>query len=70
MAPQDVARDGYEGLMDGDLFVVPGVMNKVLTFARRILPEGTQAEMNKKQYEELPPEDRKRHRGDKENTHS
>jgi short-subunit dehydrogenase len=67
MAPQDVAKAGYEGLMDGDLFTVPGAMNKILTFGRRILPESTQAEMNKKQYEKVPPEDIKRHRGDMEN---
>lgn len=67
MAPQDVARAGYEGLMAGELFVVPGMMNKILTFARRILPEGTQAEMNKRQYEKVPAEDISRHRGDKEN---
>ena len=69
MAPQDVAKVGYEGAMDGELFVVPGAMNKVLTFGRRILPESTQAEMNKKQYERVPPEDIKRKRGDMENAH-
>ncbi|RYD24305.1 MAG: SDR family oxidoreductase [Verrucomicrobiaceae bacterium] len=67
MAPQDVAKAGYEGLMAGDLFTVPGAINKILTFGRRILPESTQAEMNRKQYEKVPPEDIKRHRGDMEN---
>lgn len=69
MAPQDVAKVGYEGTMDGELFVVPGAMNKILTFGRRILPESTQAEMNKKQYERVPPEDIKRKRGDMETPH-
>jgi short-subunit dehydrogenase len=27
-APQDVAKAGYEALMKGELFVVPGMMNK------------------------------------------
>jgi short-subunit dehydrogenase len=69
MAPQDVAKIGYDGLMSGELFVVPGMMNKVLTFARRILPEGVQAKMNEKQYESVPPEEISRHRGDMENAH-
>lgn len=66
MAPQDVAEAGYKGLMNGDLIVVPGLMNKILTAGRRILPETTQAKMNEKQYEEVPPEDRRRERGDLE----
>jgi short-subunit dehydrogenase len=35
MAPQDVAKAGYEALMKGELFVVPGVANKALVAARR-----------------------------------
>ncbi|MDB6120671.1 MAG: short-chain dehydrogenase/reductase [Verrucomicrobiaceae bacterium] len=34
MAPQDVAKAGYEGLMERQLFVVSGVMNKALVAAR------------------------------------
>src|SRR3954462_6374549 len=63
-APQDVAKAGYEGLMSGELFVVPGGMNKALVAARRILSEGAQAKINQKFYEEVPPEDQKRERGD------
>jgi uncharacterized protein len=63
-APQDVAKAGYEGLMSGELFVVPGGMNKALVAARRILSEGAQAKVNQKFYEEVPPEDQKRERGD------
>ena len=37
MAPQDVAKAGYEGLMRGDLIVVPGGMNKALVAARPYL---------------------------------
>jgi len=66
MAPQDVARAGYKGLMDGELFVVPGNMNKALVAARRILSESAQAKLNEKYYEEVPPEKRKRARGDVE----
>jgi short-subunit dehydrogenase len=66
MAPQDVARVGYEGLMKGELFVVPGGMNKMLVAARRILPESTQARLNQSMYEYVPEEKVKRQRGDVE----
>jgi hypothetical protein len=63
MAPQDVAAAGYEGLMKGELFVVPGGMNKALAAGRRILSEGAQARLNMKYYEDVPLEDQKRERG-------
>jgi short-subunit dehydrogenase len=63
-APQDVARAGYEGLMKGELFVVPGMMNKALVASRRILSEGAQASLNEAFYKKVPPEDQKRERGD------
>jgi short-subunit dehydrogenase len=66
-APQDVAKAGYEGLMDGELFVVPGMMNKALVASRRILSEGAQASLNQAFYQKVPPEDQKRERGDFEN---
>jgi hypothetical protein len=66
MAPQEVARAGYEGMMKGELLVVPGGMNKAMVAARRVLPVTTQARLNQKFYEELPPEQQKRQRGDKE----
>jgi short-subunit dehydrogenase len=66
MAPQDVAKAGYEGLMNGELFVVPGGMNKALVAARRILSEGAQAKLNQKFYENVSPEKQKRDRGDVE----
>lgn len=66
MAPQDVAKAGYEGLMKGELFVVPGGMNKALVAARRILSEGAQARLNLKFYEDVPLQKQKRHRGDVE----
>jgi short-subunit dehydrogenase len=66
MAPQDVAKTGYEALMKGALFVVPGGMNKAIVAARRALSEGAQAKLNQKFYEEVPPSERKRARGDVE----
>jgi short-subunit dehydrogenase len=66
MPPQDVAKAGYEACMDGKRMIIPGGMNKVLVGARRVLSSDAQAHMNKKFYEELPPEDRKYDRGDME----
>ena len=64
MAPQDVAKAGYEGLMAGERVVVPGVANKIIVFSRRLLPEATLAKMTEKLYVDTP--DRTRKRGDKE----
>src|SRR5881396_2845111 len=64
MAPQDVAKAGYEGLMAGNRVVVPGVANKIIVFSRRLLPEVTLAKMTEKLYVDTP--DRTRKRGDKE----
>ena len=66
MAPQEVAKCGYDGLMAHELFVVPGGMNKLLVAARRILPESTQARINQSFYEYVPQEDVKRQRGEVE----
>jgi uncharacterized protein len=55
MAPQDVAKAGYEAMIKGELFVVPGIANKTLAAARRFLSETAQAKLNKKFYEEVPP---------------
>jgi short-subunit dehydrogenase len=66
MAPQDVARAGYKAMMDGELFVVPGGMNKALVASRRVLSERAQAKLNEKFYQEVPPEERTRDRGDVE----
>ena len=38
MAPAEVATAGYEGLMDGRRLVIPGLVNKLRVFARRLLP--------------------------------
>ena len=64
MAPQDVAKAGYEGLMAGDRVVVPGVANKIIVFSRRLLPEATLAKMTEKLYVDT--SSRTRERGDRE----
>ena len=51
-------------MMKGELFVVPGMMNKALVASRRILSEGAQASLNEAFYKKVPPEDQKRQRGD------
>lgn len=66
-APQEVAKAGYDGVMNGELFVVPGGMNKALVAARRILSEGAQAKLNKRFYEDVEVEQSdRRERGDVE----
>ncbi|WAC19063.1 SDR family oxidoreductase [Luteolibacter sp. SL250] len=67
MAPQDVAEAGYKGMVNGDLIIIPGVINKAMVQGRRILTEKAQANLNAKMYEELPAADHKRNRGDIEN---
>ena len=37
-SPEQVAHEGYHGLMAGKRIVVPGVPNKVMTFLPRLLP--------------------------------
>jgi short-subunit dehydrogenase len=64
MAPQDVAKAGYEGVMAGDRIVVPGVANKIIVFSRRLLPEAAMAKMNEKLYADT--SDRTRKRGAKD----
>lgn len=66
MAPQDVAKEGYEALMKDELFVIPGAANKAMIATRRILPVTTQAKMNKKMNSDVPAKDRTHERGEKE----
>lgn len=66
MDPKEVAEAGYQGLMDHDLIVIPGTINKTMIAGRRFLTEHAQAKLNAKMYEDLPPEKRTRTRGDKE----
>ncbi len=36
--PAKVAQAGYEAMMDGKLYVIPGLMNKLLAFASSVMP--------------------------------
>ncbi len=65
-APQDVAKAGYQAVMDGKRVVIPGGINKVLVGSRRVMSEEAQAKLNEKFYEEVPREDQKYDRGDME----
>ena len=66
MAPQEVARAGYEALMRGDRITIPGATNKAMVFSRRLMPEAAQAKINEKLYSPTDPAERKRERGDVE----
>ena len=66
MSPQDVAKEGYNALMDEELFVIPGAANKAMIATRRILPVTTQAKMNKKMNSDVPPGKATHERGEKE----
>lgn len=66
MAPQEVAKAGYEGVMDREMIVIPGAINKTLVGARRVLTERAQAKLNEAMYQKVAPEKRTRSRGDKE----
>ena len=66
MAPQEVAEAAYRAAMDGERVVVPGALNKINVFSRRLTPESAQAKINEKLYADVPPHEHKRDRGDKE----
>ncbi len=66
MAPQEVAEAAYKGLMAGERVIVPGLANKALVFMRRLIPESLQAKLNELLTEDVPKEQQKRERGDKE----
>ena len=66
MAPQEVAKAAYKGLMAGDRLVTPGFGNKAMTFIRRFIPESMQATINDLLTADAPPAQQKRRRGDKE----
>ena len=64
MAPQTVAQAGYKALMAGDRIIIPGASNKIMTFARRLMPIAAQAKQMQKLNEKVDPEDMTRQRGD------
>lgn len=51
MSPEEVAKGGYQALLDGERIFIPGATNKIMTFVRRAIPKSMQANMQKKFYE-------------------
>lgn len=49
--PADVAKDGYEALMNGDDKVISGFKNKATVAMSNMMPDSTAADMMKKQQE-------------------
>jgi short-subunit dehydrogenase len=66
MSPQEVAKMGYEAMINEELFVVPGGTNKAIVAGRRIMSVGLQAKLNEKMNEDVPQRDLKHPRGEKE----
>jgi len=66
MAPQEVAKAGYEALMRGELFIVPGAKNKAMVAARRLLSDRAMAKLGEWNNEKVLPQEQKRQRGDVE----
>jgi short-subunit dehydrogenase len=66
MSPQEVAKVGYEGLMEEELFVIPGAANKAMIASRRVMPVSAQAKLSERMNTDVPPEDRTHERGEKE----
>jgi len=66
MAPQEVAKIGYDAFLRRERVVVAGGVNKALVAAGHLMPDRMQAAMNEVLYEDVPPSDVRRHRGDKE----
>jgi short-subunit dehydrogenase len=52
MSAGEVAKAGHDALMKGDRVIIPGAMNKIMTFTRRVMPGTLQAKMQKQYYEE------------------
>ncbi|NJW52511.1 SDR family NAD(P)-dependent oxidoreductase [Salinimicrobium oceani] len=51
MPPEEVAEGAYKALMDGERIFIPGTMNKISTFIRRVIPKSTQSKTQMKYYE-------------------
>jgi short-subunit dehydrogenase len=64
MAPQEVAKIGYEALMKGERVVVAGGINKAMVFSNRFVPEWLTTKLSEAFYTDVKPEDRKREPGD------
>lgn len=66
MGPREVAKAGVEAALCGERVIVPGAVNKVSAFTRRLTGESVQAKKNEALYHDAPPEKQKRERGDVE----
>jgi short-subunit dehydrogenase len=64
MAPQEVAKGGFEALMQGDRVYVAGGLNKAMVFGRRLLPDSLMVKMTEFFYSDTNPAERKRETGD------
>lgn len=51
--PKDVAKDGYEALMNGEQRVISGINNKLLAVATKLIPDAWLAASNQKKFEPL-----------------
>jgi short-subunit dehydrogenase len=51
MQPEEIAKAAHEGSMRGEHVVMPGMINKVMTFTRRVMPMELQAKLQKQFYE-------------------
>jgi short-subunit dehydrogenase len=51
MNANDVAEAGFEATMNGERVIIPGMMNKIMTFSRRVMPVALQAKSQKQFYE-------------------
>ena len=49
--------------MDGERIIVPGASNKIMTFARRLMPVAAQAKQMQKLNEKVDPDQMTRERG-------
>lgn len=70
MAPQDVASEGYRAVINGERPVVPGLVNALTVFSRRFMSDAMQAKVHRKRHEEIPPGERQRTRGEREDRHA
>lgn len=48
MKARDVAEEGYKGLMEGKVIVIPGFKNKIMTNAYRFIPRSVAARITKR----------------------
>lgn len=52
MKPEEVAEAAYEGLMNKEKMIIPGAMNKVMSFGTRFMSTELQAKISRNFYEQ------------------